>query len=59
MKINAAWHKAHRMPANANMEQRIQWHVEHARECGCREVPEKLMDEIKRRKIKMVSRKDE
>ena len=35
-KINAEWHKAHRMPAKATDAQRTQWHYEHARHCGCR-----------------------
>lgn len=35
--INRKWHTAHRMPAKATEEQRGQWHVEHQRECACRQ----------------------
>jgi len=35
-KINRSWHQAHRMPKNPTERQRIDWHVEHARNCGCR-----------------------
>ena len=35
-KINADWHKAHRLSKNATKPQRAQWHYEHARHCGCR-----------------------
>jgi hypothetical protein len=48
-KLNAAWHRAHPMPKNATLDQRIAWHIEHARHCACRPIPEKLMEEIGRR----------
>jgi hypothetical protein len=40
--INAKWHNAHRMPKNPTFEQRLEWHREHARECGCRKPPPDL-----------------
>jgi len=52
MKINASWHKANRMPKNPTIEQRIQWHIEHAKHCVCRAIPEKLLAEIQKRGIK-------
>lgn len=52
MPINAEWHATHRMPKNATAEQRITWHVEHARECACRPIPAKLREEISRREAK-------
>jgi len=47
MPINAEWHRAHKMPPNAAFEVRAAWHVEHARECGCRPVPAKLAEEMR------------
>jgi hypothetical protein len=47
--MNAAWHKTHRMPASPTVEQRMAWHIEHARECACREIPPKLLAEMKKR----------
>jgi len=41
------------MPANATIEQRIKWHIAHQKNCGCRPVPEKLMEEMKKRGIKL------
>ena len=35
-KINREWHQSHRMPENPTELQRIAWHAEHARNCGCR-----------------------
>ncbi len=36
MPINAEWHKAHPMPKNPTLDQRIEWHLEHQQQCGCR-----------------------
>lgn len=47
--INRAWHAEHRMPTNPTLEQRIEWHREHARECGCRPMPASIATEIARR----------
>jgi len=51
MKINKQWHEANLMPKNPTIEQRIAWHVQHQQACGCREVPETIKAEIKKRKI--------
>ncbi|WP_309607726.1 hypothetical protein [Flavobacterium sp.] len=29
MKFNKEWHLAYRMPKNAKMQQRTDWHIEH------------------------------
>ena len=42
MAINREWHKAHRMPKNATEQERLRWHVAHARHCACREMPDSL-----------------
>jgi len=52
-KINAAWHRAHPMPKNPTMDQRIAWHLAHAENCGCRAIDGKLRDEMVRRGIKI------
>jgi hypothetical protein len=49
MAINAAWHKANRMPKNATLDQRVAWHEAHLRECGCRkDLPPAVAAEIAR-----------
>jgi hypothetical protein len=52
MKLNKVWHLAHRMPKNATMEQRIAWHIEHAKNCSCRKMPATLSAEIRKRSLK-------
>jgi len=53
MKINKEWHIAHQMPVHANMEQRIGWHIEHTKKCNCPDIPARLKEEMRRRKIKV------
>lgn len=53
-RLNAAWHKKNRMPVNPTLQQRIDWHLEHQKNCGCRPgLPEKLREEMIKRKIKI------
>jgi len=47
-KINKEWHEKHRMPKNATITQRIEWHLEHERHCNCRPMPEKLKEELRK-----------
>jgi len=49
LKLNKEWHLAHRMPGNATIEERIVWHLEHSKNCGCRPIPDKLKAAIKKR----------
>jgi hypothetical protein len=51
MKINREWHLKHRMPKNPTIEERIAWHLAHARNCGCRKIEGKIADEMERRGI--------
>ena len=57
MKINRAWHEAHRMPRTAKLEQRLDWHVAHAANCGCREMPQSIRLELERRGLTVPSPK--
>jgi len=50
--MNKAWHDKHPMPENASTKQRIAWHLEHAKNCGCRPIPEKLKQEMRKLNIK-------
>lgn len=51
MKINASWHSANKMPKNPTIEQRIEWHLAHVKNCECRPLDGKILEEIKKRKI--------
>ncbi len=53
MKLNKEWHSTHPMPKNPTMEQRIIWHLEHKKNGGCRDIPEKVKEAIKRKGIKV------
>jgi hypothetical protein len=44
--INKPWHDKNPMPKNPSLEQRMKWHLAHAKNCGCRPIPPKLKAEI-------------
>jgi hypothetical protein len=48
--MNAQWHAKRKMPRSANLDQRIQWHLDHAKQCGCRPIPPRLLQEIRQRR---------
>ncbi|CAG1005788.1 hypothetical protein METP2_03692 [Methanosarcinales archaeon] len=37
------------MPENPTMDQRVKWHIEHARNCSCRPLGGKILEELKKR----------
>jgi hypothetical protein len=46
MKINKEWHEKNKMPKNPSLDERMKWHIEHAKNCTCRPIPDKLKAEI-------------
>lgn len=48
--MNKEWYRANKMPDKATLEQRIRRHIAHAETCGCRPIPPKMQEEIKKRK---------
>jgi hypothetical protein len=57
-RLNATWHRAHRMPPNATLDQRVRWHVAHARHCACRAIPTTIRAELKKRGIAVPRRRE-
>lgn len=55
--INRPWHAANRLGRNATLDQRIAWHLEHARECGCRDMPESIKTALVARGITLPERR--
>jgi hypothetical protein len=47
--MNSQWHAANRLPRSANFETRLEWHRDHAENCGCREPPADIRRELERR----------
>lgn len=48
MTINKKWHEANPMPKNPSLNERVNWHLAHAKNCACRPIPSKLQEEIAR-----------
>lgn len=46
MTINKEWHLKNKMPKNSTQSQRMEWHIEHYRNCDCRKPTDKLQKEI-------------
>lgn len=44
--MNREWHLHHKMPASATEQQRVQWHLEHTRNCACRPFPLGLLAKL-------------
>lgn len=57
-KLNAAWHEAHPMPEKPTLDQRVDWHLAHAANCGCRAVPRLIVEELTRRGIAIPERRE-
>jgi hypothetical protein len=53
MKINKEWHEKNKMPKNAKFEERVKWHLAHQNNCNCRPIPEKLLEEMKNKKVNL------
>jgi hypothetical protein len=52
MKLNKEWHLKNKMPKNPSFDERIKWHIDHSKNCSCREMPESIRKEIIKRKLK-------
>jgi hypothetical protein len=47
MKPVIAWHNLHKLPNDATLNERLNWHLEHSKNCSCRtEMDSKVADEI-------------
>jgi hypothetical protein len=51
MAINEEWHKKHKMPKTASMDEKINWHYEHRKVCGCRPPPKNVLKELEERNL--------
>lgn len=49
LRLNAAWHAKHPMPKNPTLDERVAWHVAHARACGCRDLPKSVLAALRAR----------
>jgi hypothetical protein len=48
-KMNKKWHEQNKMPKNPTELQRIEWHLEHVKNCNCRPIPQGIVTSIKAR----------
>ena len=50
--MNTDWHRHHKLPASASLDERVRWHIIHAAACGCRPIPKPVLAELRRRRRK-------
>jgi hypothetical protein len=49
MKINVAWHNVHKLHRNATLNERVEWHLAHLKNCSCAtQVHSKVVSDIKK-----------
>jgi hypothetical protein len=46
--MNREWHRQHKMPERATEKERIEWHLEHAKNCTCRPAPKELLAKMEK-----------
>jgi hypothetical protein len=46
-KINIEWHDHNIMPKHPTPGERLHWHAEHSKHCGCHPLSEKLKNELR------------
>jgi len=44
--MNKTWHLHNKLPQGASDEKRMNWHIAHQKNCGCRPIPKSLLDKI-------------
>lgn len=44
------WHEENQLGKGASLDDRVQWHLEHARLYGCRPIPDSILREIERKR---------
>ncbi|HTN63429.1 MAG TPA: hypothetical protein VL147_18065 [Devosia sp.] len=49
MTINREWHATHKLPKTATVDERLDWHLLHAANCGCRDMPPSIKRELDQR----------
>lgn len=49
MALNREWHLMHKLDRKASLEERLTWHLKHAANCSCREMPLSIRRELEAR----------
>jgi hypothetical protein len=48
-KLNKERHLTNKMPEKATLDQRIERHIQHSKNCACRPMPENIKKEIEKK----------
>ncbi|HEX4404310.1 MAG TPA: hypothetical protein VH560_05750 [Polyangia bacterium] len=53
---NGLWHHKHPLSTRPSFDERVRWHLFHARACGCRAVPKHVAATLRERGIELPTR---
>jgi hypothetical protein len=56
-KSNGLWHHKHPLSSRPSFDERVRWHLFHAKACGCRAVPKHVAETLRERGIDIPARK--
>jgi len=54
--MNRIWHDEHRLKPSATLDERVEWHLEHAKLCGCRDMPDSIKQILTERGVELPPR---
>jgi len=43
MLTNTEWHQKHMLPKKSSLQEKVSWHLDHAKHCGCTRIPVYLL----------------
>ena len=49
MTVDVEWHSKNRLPDNPTLDERVRWHIEHARRCACNPSDGDILEELKKK----------
>lgn len=55
--MNHPWHAQNPLRLGASLDARVEWHERHAVACGCRPIPQHVLEEIRRRRARPLQRR--
>lgn len=47
--MNKIWHELNPMPKKPSIDDRVRWHLDHSKNCGCRKPPKDIQAVIENR----------
>ena len=56
MKVNKEWHEKNKLGEKASLDKRVEWHLEHEKNCACAPIPKDVIQELEKRGTRVKTR---